>query len=210
MAAFTNHQQILADAWNQPANTTLETRPQDVNKILHAWYEADPLVSLTRGNVWEMETRKAADPAKYIPNVVKAGSVEKFPSTYDGQYEYFTRISDQKVWNHPTTYTTVIEHVCVDHNNQIITFIGADEFTAPDGRTIVRGVDQPLFHVEHGVGGEDDQPLNTWKIVHLTREVDPTLTAGLKAWSEKGNSLTKYLEVYIQEDLNVQLRHKQL
>jgi hypothetical protein len=52
------------------------------------------------------------------------------------------------------------------------------------------------FNVVHSVTGEENQPLNTWKIIHVTKGVDPSLTAGLQKHAAKGD-LNTYIVVYI-------------
>jgi hypothetical protein len=37
-----------------------------------------------------------------------------------------------------------------------------------------------LFHVEHSVGGTEQQPENRWRIIHLTKAIDERLTAAFE------------------------------
>jgi len=49
------------------------------------------------------------------------------------------------------------------------------EVAGADGTLLRAGPGQPLFHVEHSVGGTELRPLNRWRIVHLTDAVDERL-----------------------------------
>jgi hypothetical protein len=58
------------------------------------------------------------------------------------------------------------------------------------------GAGQPIFHVEHSVGGAEEDPLNLWRIVSLTGERDPALVA---AFDDLAND--RYLRVFIEVHL---------
>ena len=62
------------------------------------------------------------------------------------------------------------------------------------------GTGQPIFHVEHSVGGTEADPLNLWRIVNLTEEPAPALVA---AFDELANDryLRVFVEVYLREVL---------
>lgn len=203
--SFQNHHQVFEQAYTDGGNLAIEQPLIPINNTLHKHYTVDASLTLTKTMMWEMETRKAARPDKYLPTVVKPDSAEKFPSMRDGACEYFTRISEQKMWKDPSVYATVIEHVRLDHEKQVAIFIGAGEFTTPDGRRIVAGRDQPIFHVEHAVVGENEnQPSNSWRIVHLMRKGEKD--QGLKEiFVERAKSpfLPVYVEVYMRDDLGV-------
>lgn len=111
-------------------------------------------------------------------------------------------MSDQRLWLDPPTYGTVIEHTRVDHDRQRVTFVGAEEFTTPDGRTLKAGTGQPIFHVEHSVGGSEQQPLNRWRIVHLTTEEDPAMLALFENMG-RDPYLPVFVEVHIREVLGI-------
>jgi len=65
-------------------------------------------------------------------------------------------------------------------------------------------VGQPLFHVEHSVGGDESRPLNRWRIVHLTDKVENRL---VERFTLMANDvwLPEFIEIYIRSDLNIKL-----
>lgn len=205
--AFNNHDQIFVEAFNNASNLAIKFPDIDVNSVIRTNYTVyPPSFTLTKTQLWDMERRKAAAPDKYLPSFVKPGTAEKFPSSFDDDVEYFTRISDQATWKDLSTNGTVIEHVKVDHKIQMVTFIGAEEFMTPDGRHIVAGKSQPLFHVEHGVvGDEENRPLNTWRITFLTMGEDNRKLREVFTTMGKSKYLPEYVEIYIRDILGVSL-----
>jgi hypothetical protein len=199
-----DHEAIFERAWNAPNTTSVELPPVRVNDVLRNRYEVRPPFQYTGTQLWDMEIRKAAAPDKYIPTVVRPGSAEKFPSVRHGELEDFTRVSDQRLWADPEQYTTVIEHVRLDHAHRRAFFLGAGEFQSPDGRGFTAGTGQPLFHVEHSVGGTEQDPLNLWRIVLLTENPDPALAA---AFDQLANDqyLRVFIEVHLRADLGREL-----
>jgi hypothetical protein len=81
------------------------------------------------------------------------------------------------------------------------------QLTGPDGALLRAGIGQPLFHVEHSVGGTDAQPLNRWRIVHHTNTNDTRL---LEAFAHMAASpwLAEHTEIYIRHDLGIELIRK--
>ncbi|MEU4191907.1 hypothetical protein AB0E69_08425 [Kribbella sp. NPDC026611] len=199
-----DHQTVLEQAWADPRTTKLELPPVRVNEVLRERYDVQPPFAYTGAQLWDMESRKAAAPDKYIPTVVKPGSAEKFASERHGHYEDFTRISEQRLWADPDRYELVIEHVRLDHEKRQAFFVGAERFEAPDGRVFTAGTGQPLFHVEHSVAGPEDDPLNLWRIVLLTDAPDPELAAGFESMA-KDPYLRVFIEVHLQQDLGRKL-----
>lgn len=98
----------------------------------------------------------------------------------------------------------MIEHVHLDHDNHRAFFIGAPRFTTPDGRQLVAGTAQPLFHVEHSVSGTEQRPLNHWRIVHLTTTPDPAMIAYFAAMAQDPY-LRIFHEVYLRNDVGLDL-----
>jgi hypothetical protein len=197
-----DHEKVLDEAWRTPGVTAIDLPPVDVNRVLAERYELDRDVAFTRETLWDMESRKAAAPDVYIPTVVEAGSATKWPSVRHDGLEDFTRVSDQRLWADPDRFGTIIEHVRLDHDNQRAFFVGGTDF---EGRTAT--TDQPIFHVEHSVAGPQDQPLNLWRIILLTEQVDQGL---LDVFTEMGEDpyLRVFIEVYLQKDLGVSFRRK--
>ncbi|POR35756.1 Uncharacterized protein TPAR_04035 [Tolypocladium paradoxum] len=129
---------------------------------------------------------------------------EIFNLKKDGAKETFVRVSDQKTWKDASQYTKVIEQVLLDHDTGRAIFIGVDEVEAPDGRKILRGQEQPRFHVEHSVAGNESEPLNIWRIVHLDNDEDGGLRETFGNMAESPY-LREFSEVYIREDLGREL-----
>ncbi len=68
---------------------------------------------------------------------------------------------------------------------------------------------QPLFHVEHSVGGDESRPLNKWRIVHFTDRPEHTL---VERFTRMANdvSLPEFIEIYIRIDLNIKLSRRDI
>jgi hypothetical protein len=86
----------------------------------------------------------------------------------------FLRASEQRAWK-GDAYGQVLEEVYQSPREYRILFLGRAELVSEDGRALRAGGHQPLFHVDYSVGGTDTQPLNLWRIVHLTPEKDDAL-----------------------------------
>jgi hypothetical protein len=197
-----DHEKIFRQAWDDPAATRYELPAVDVNQVLADRYElGEPLV-FTRTMLWDMESRKARRPDLYIPYVVEPGSADSW-----GEGDVFVRKSMQRQWLDPDTYGLVLEQTRLDHTNQIVTFIGAAEHRGRDGEPLRAGTGQPIFHVEHSVGGTENQPLNLWRIVHLTDAPDSRLITTFDRlatipW------LPEFIEIYIRDVLGIALNRR--
>lgn len=200
MTESLDHEAVFERAWAAPGTTKVDLPSVRVNEVLRERYDVRPPFSYTGTELWDMEMRKAAAPDKYIPNLVKPGSAEKFPSVRHGGLEDFTRVSEQGLWAEMDHYEPVIEHVRLDHENRRAFFLGAQRFEAPDGRVFTAGTGQPIFHVEHSVGGSEDDPLNLWRIVLLTGEPDPALAAAFDHFVQD-QYLRVFIEVHLRSDL---------
>jgi hypothetical protein len=202
-----DHLQVLETAFADPKNTAIRVPPQDVNEIIANAYTIDRPHNYTLTEVWDMEVRKASQPDKYLGGVVRPGSLERFPSTRDDdEIEEFTRVGDQARWvDHE--WSTVIEHVRIYKKEKRIVFIGASEFVTPDGRKIVAGDGQPLFHVEHSAAGTEERPINLWRIVLLTDGPDNRF---IDIFDHIGKQpyLWMFHEIYLREDLGLKLERK--
>jgi hypothetical protein len=204
MAAFQNHEEILEAAFNDPNNTTIALEPSNVNRIIKSdHYDADPNFLYTKTQLWDMEVKKAYNPAKYLRHILRPGSLQVFNIQKDGRTETFVRITDQQKWLDPSEYNTVIEQVFLDHDKEKAVFIGVPEVEGPDGRKIFTGT-QPLFHVEHSAAGTENEPLNEWRIVHLDKDDDGKLKDAFKKLTASPY-LREFNEVYIREDLGKKL-----
>src|SRR5262249_56466913 len=147
-----------------PRHTRYHLPDTDVNKVLAARYTTSAPLTLTRAMLWEMEARKAAHPGTYIPYVVQAGSDRSWNRHHGDGGEYLDRCSMQRLWLAPHRYQLILERAFLNHREQKITFLGVPQLTGPDGTPLHAGTGQPLFHLEHSVGGSQVQPLNQWRI----------------------------------------------
>src|SRR5919198_4521960 len=146
-----DHKKIFHQAWEDPSATRYELPALDVNQVLAARYELGQPLVFTRTMLWDMEARKARRPDLFIPYVVAAGSAASW-----GEGDVFVRKSMQRLWLDPDTYGLIIEQTRLDHANQLVTFIGAAEHPGPDGEPLTATTEQPIFHVQHGVGGTEN------------------------------------------------------
>ncbi|KAJ5559036.1 hypothetical protein N7535_009096 [Penicillium sp. DV-2018c] len=204
---MTDYESVLEAAFADEKNTAIDLPKADVNEIIRASYDVDEDFTYTARQLWDMEVKKAHHPDKYLSHIVRPGSLKIFHNERQGSLEYFTRVSDQRIWTNPSKYATVIEHVCLDHDAHRAFFLGAAQTELPSGEIIRSGIEQPLFHVEHSVEGSEKCPLNVWRIVHLTDGRDVEL---LKVFAKMAQSpyLREFNEVYIREDLGRRLSRK--
>jgi len=190
------------DAWNNPLHTRFELPSVNVNKVLKDRYRVTADKRLTRSMMWDMETKKAWDPLTYIPYVVSEGRSWGRNTLRDGS-ERFSRSSLQRGWITPER-GRVLEDVYVSHANQVIFFLGRPQMTEESGKELQASRFQPLFHVEHGVGGSEEEPLSLWSIVLLTPEKDARYEQPFEQMVRAG-LLPGYIEIYIEKDLHMQL-----
>jgi len=198
-----DHEQEFARAWADPHNTRVERPPVDVNAVLAAHYRlSEPLV-FTRTQLWDMEVRKAYRPDIYIFSTVQEGSA----ATWDqrllgGGHESFLRKSMQRQRLTPG-HGLVLEQVRINPDLGKVTFIGTPQLTGPDGSTLYAGSEQPVFHVEHVATGTETQPINEWRLVHLTETPNQEL---VDRFAKSANVyLPQFIEVYIREVLKIEL-----
>ena len=189
-------------AWDDPAHTQFEMPPVDVNRVLRDRYRVAPPKRLTRSMIWDMELKKAWDPRTYIPYTVSEGGSWGRHKLQDGS-ERFSRSSVQRGWITPEQ-GRVLEDVYVGHAEQRIFFQGRATLTAEDGRQLLASDFQPLFNVEHGASGSDDEPLNLWRIVILTPSKDLRYIEPFEKRVQAG-LLPGFIEIYIEKDLRTHL-----
>lgn len=195
-------------AWADAAHTRAQLPDHDVNQVLAASYHTSKPLVFTRTMLWDVEVRKAYNPGEYIPFVVFARSARVWGRRADASGDYFLRSSEQRLWLRTDEYGAVLERVHLDHREQKATFIGSPALTDADGHHVRAGTGQPIFHVEHSVGGSETRPLNRWRIVHLTRAVDDRL---LEVFSGMAQEvwLPEYIEIYIRRDLDMELSRRE-
>jgi hypothetical protein len=151
--------------------------------------------------IWDMERKKAWDPRTYIPYVVSEGGSWGRLSLLDG--ERFSRSSLQKGWIAPSE-GRVLEDVYLSDASQTIFFLGRERMEDAIGNELRASEFQPIFHVEHAVGGSEDEPLNLWSIVLLTAEEDHRYHRPFEQMISAG-WLPGFIEIYIANDLGVHL-----
>lgn len=204
-----NHEEVFQRAWADTRNTQFELPPVDVNLVLAEHYRTSEPITFTRTMLWDMEVRKAWRPDIYIPSVVLEGSAHAWRqhSGTDGN-ESFLRSSQQRLWLAPDEYGVVLEPVCTNTTQQKVTFIGVPELIDQDSNQLRAGNGQPLFHVEHSVSGEESQPLNRWRIVHLTDKPDQKL---IERFTLMANDkwLPEFIEIYFRKVLNIELTRRE-
>src|SRR5215472_17315203 len=120
-----DHQREFAAAWADGRNIRFELPPADINELLAGRYATGSPLAFTRDMLWEVEVRKAWQPDRYIPGVVRAGSTRAWGRRHEADgTETFTRSSRQRLWLHPGEYGLVLEQTHLDHQAQKVTFIG--------------------------------------------------------------------------------------
>jgi hypothetical protein len=199
---FAAAEREFARAWLNPAYTQIELKPIDVNRVLQEAYALSQPLTFTRAMLWDVEVRKARNPQSYIPSVVQEGQIWNRRFLENGE-EVFLRASQQRQWL-SGQYGTVLEETHVNHDQQRVIFLGRAEFPGPTGASLRSDERQPLFHVEHAVGGTEAQPLNLWRIVHLTHARDRRLIDRFAALDD-ARALPEFIELYIRRDLDIAL-----
>ncbi len=195
-------------AWADPKHTRAIQPAIDINQVLRERYETDNPLTFTRAMLWDLEQRKAAAPGTYIPFVVRAGTDRSWswPSSRQGG-QILECCSQQRLWLRREDYGLVLERAHLDHKRQVVTFTGEPVLQDPDGQTLRTSTMQPRFHVEHGVGGTEETPLNIWRIVHLTDGQDQRLVE-LFSTIWESPCLPEFVEIYIRRDLHIGLTRK--
>lgn len=205
MTAITelDHEKEFARAWADPKNTRAERAPVDVNAVLAKHYHVSAPPAFTRTQLWDMEVRKAFRPDIYISSVVKEGSSGTWGvRDLGGGGQSFFRKSEQRQRLVPG-YSLVLEQVHTNPGNGKVTFIGTAEFPGPDGTMLHAGTQQPLFHVEHVATGSETQPMNEWRMVHLTPEPNQQLLDHFA--KSESVYLPQFIEVYIRDVLKIDI-----
>jgi hypothetical protein len=102
----------------------------------------------------------------------------------------------------------VLEETHVSHDQQRVIFLGRAELLGPTGASLRSDERQPLFHVEHAVGGTEAWPLNLWRIVHLTHGRDRRLIDRFAALDD-AHALPEFIELYIRRDEHIELSRRE-
>jgi hypothetical protein len=199
---FDSGEREYNEAWNVPSNTRYELPPVDVNKVLKERYRVSPERTLTRAMIWDMETKKAWDPLTYIPYVVSQAHSWGRTALRDGSTRFY-RSSSQRGWITPEE-GLVLEEVFVSDTKQTIYFLGRLRMVEESGKALMASPFQPLFHVQHAVGGSEQAPLNLWSIVLLTNTSDLRYSEPFEQMARAG-LLPGFIEIYIERDLKLKL-----
>jgi len=189
-------------AWNNPAYTQAELDDVNINEVLSEYYETPRPLSFNRQMLWDVETKKAWDPKTYIPYVVRDGN-SWGREILDNGDEVFVRSSEQKQWLNSEIYEVVFEKVYLNHKDQKATFIGSKA----ENDSIQHQNQQPIFHVQHSIQGEENCPINVWRIVYLTEKKEPRFIEELQKRHDP-TKLPGFVEIYIEKDLQIPLLHK--
>ena len=204
--SFAAAERELEIAWRNPNHTPIELPPVDVNRILQDYYVLSHPLTFTRAMMWDVEVRKARDPLRYIPAVVQEGTIWDRTFLPNGD-EFFLRASRQRLWL-TGEVGTILEETHLSHDRQSVIFFGRVQFRTETGERIHRDERQPLFHVEHAVGGTESRPLSLWRIVHLTDGQDQRLHERFARLNDP-HSVPEFVEVYIQRDLEIELARRE-
>jgi len=204
--SFSKAKEEFEIAWENPRNTRFEFPAVDVNKVLNNRYQVSTPIQILRTMVWDMELKKAWDPATYIPYVVTRGR-SWGRDVFDNGNEHFVREITAQAWIVDKS-GPVFEEVFINHTEQKIFFLGRAELETETGETIRTNGFQPLFSVEHATGGTENSPTNLWRVVILTENNDPRYHQPFEEMVEAG-WLPGFLEKYIELDLSVKLSRKQ-
>jgi hypothetical protein len=200
---FERAKQEFENAWNNPNHTRFELPPVDVNRVLRERYTVEPAATkMTLTQLWDMETRKAWDPATYIPYVVSRGRSWGRHALEEG-CERFFRTSEQAAWIDPCR-GEVIEDVSISHLERRIFFLGLPRIVDDRGENLRASNFQPLFHVEHAAAGSEEYPLNIWRSVVLTVREDDRFKRPFEEMVAAGY-LPSFVEEYMRRDMSVRI-----
>ena len=98
----------------------------------------------------------------------------------------------------------MLEDVYLSDAKQAIVFLGRERMRDESGTELRASGFQPIFHVEHGVGGSEDEPLNLWSIVLMTPDEDRRYHRPFEDMAAAG-WLPGFIEIYIAKDLGMEL-----
>src|ERR1700756_1487329 len=203
-ASFSQAIEEFDRAWRHPQHTPLELEPLDVNAMVQQYYILSEPVRLTRSLLWDAEAKKAWDPRRYIPHVVREGQSWGRTTLTEGD-QRFLRASQQRAWK-TDAYGQILEEVYPSSRECKILFLGRAELVGEDGRVLRADCHQPLFHVEHSVGGTDAQPLNLWRIVHLTPEKDDALAQ--RQVAAMPEVMRQFIAISVEQELGKKLTRR--
>lgn len=194
---------LFETAWNDPDNLAITFDDIDINAVLSKHYVTDPPTRMTRTLLWDMERKKAADALTFLGSIVKDAKTHRQPGA-----NAFIRWTLQRQFLDPEVFDNVLEEVFLDDANQLVTFIGKRDESFVDWKPLQVPLKQPVFYVQHGVAGQEENPINTWRIVFISPSEDARciLKANLDKISS-GRHLPYYIEAYLRKEMNVRVEH---
>ncbi len=203
---FERAKREFGEAWNNPNYTRFELPPVDVNRVLRERYKVEPAgTTMTLTQLWDMETKKAWDPATYIRYVVSRGRSWGRHALEEG-CERFFRTSNQAAWI-GASRGEVIEDVVIGHPERRILFFGRPQIVDDRGETIRASNMQPLFNVEHAAEGSEERPLNIWRIVVMTEREDDRFKRPFEEMIAAGY-LPGFVEEYMRRDMGLRVERR--
>jgi len=194
---------LFETAWNDPNNLAIMFDDIDINGVLSKNYVTDPPTRMTRTLLWDMERKKAADALTFLGSIVRDAKTHR-----QSNANAFIRWTIQRQFLNPEVFDNVLEEVFLDDANQLVTFIGKRDESFVDWKPLQVPQKQPVFYVQHGVTGQEENPMNTWRIVFINPSEDARciLKTGLGKF-EFSSHLPYYVEIYLQKEMNVHIEH---
>ncbi|MFN7710349.1 MAG: hypothetical protein ACK5O7_05275 [Holosporales bacterium] len=172
-------------AWNDPKHTRFRMTPVALNAAFAA--KSVP-TRTTKTELWAIEMAKAAAPQLYIPHVVRAAIAGQMTRMND-DLSFLSRVSEQRSWLNPEVYVTVKEDVYILPGEQRVLFFGC---VVDDRQSKL----QPIFHVEHAAEGVEEDPINTWRIVHLTPCHDTQLEGVMQRLDQVTDPILRMVDIH--------------
>jgi hypothetical protein len=204
-STFESAKQEFRRAWDEPRHTRFRFPPVNVNRVLNDRYRMVPEVQITGSMLWDLQYKKAQDPVAYMRHLVLQARCWGWSLAKDHSERFF--ISTLQHGLVVPRQGLVMNDVFVSHAERRIIFLGRSRLHAQNGIELMASTFQPLFHVDRGVGGADDEPVSLSSIVLLDKDMSGRYFASL---AEKvcAGYLPKFIETYIERDLCVELTRK--
>ncbi|MBX2797918.1 MAG: cupin domain-containing protein [Myxococcales bacterium] len=180
----------FSEVYDRVGSTRFVAPEIDLNAALRATGQPQ---RLTRWTAWDAEVRKALDPDVYLPSRFASSTVWG-EDLVDTATTSFLRHSRQRSWV-DGAWVSVVERVTLDPVQQRIWFVGLRQAVGPDGRTVRATSEQPLFVVEHGVEGTDDDPMLHFAVALRTSSEDASLVAPLATMTAL--QVPEYVQIYL-------------
>lgn len=165
------------------AEQSIITCPYTINPIKNS---EQVIGDISFEEAWALEINKAKHVHEYLDSItfsmIIPGTERK---TSYGQA--FNRISIQPAWL-DGRLAIVKEEVHIFENEHRIVFYGRPVNLEEAKKHMGRYFDNqliraniPLFHVEHGLQGTAENPINTWRMVFVDQKISPEKIAAVKS-----------------------------